>query len=177
MGAPSLGYEDGKLRPVPPAKFVRSFVTSQGERTAISFPGGEILDVPRHTPFRTVRTYVPAKNAKLSQRIAPVARVLLRGPILRAAEAYVDARHRAPRNERASGEIHLVTREDHLVIRTPDPYLATAEVCAEGILRLVKSALPGVLAPAEALPPEEMLDAMARRMPEFSVRPFTAKPE
>jgi short subunit dehydrogenase-like uncharacterized protein len=176
MGARSLGYEDGRLVEVPAARFIRDFDTAQGARTGISFPGGEILDVPRHTPFRTVRTYVPAKNASVTRALAPAARVILRGPILRAAEAYVDARHKTPRNERAAGEIHLVTRDRHLVVRTPDPYVATAELCAEGILRLGKAPTSGVLAPAEALPAEEVLTAMARRMPEFSVGDFTASP-
>lgn len=174
LGAPALGYEEGHLRPVPAAKFERAFATAQGPRTGISFPGGEILTVPRHTPFRTVRTYVPARNARVARLLAPVGRVTMRGPLLRLAERVVDARHRAPRNETARAEVHLVTERARVVVRTPDPYLATAQVLAEGVLRLPNAAAGGVLAPAEALPASEMLAAMARRMPEFGVDSFTA---
>jgi len=175
MGAPALGHEDGRLRRVPAARFARVFATDDGPRTGLSFPGGEILTVPRHTPFRTVRTYVPARHPRIVRAVAPLARAALRGPLLRAAEAYVDARHREPRNERARGEVHLLGDERHLVVRTPGPYLATAEVMAEGILALPRSPATGALAPAEALPAGAILAAMARRMPEFRVEPFTGR--
>lgn len=174
MGARALGHEEGVTTPVPAARFVREFPTDDGPRTGISFPGGEILTVPRHAPFRTIRTYVPAKNAKAARALAPVARVALRGPLLRLAQKAVEARHQPPRNERARGEIHLLANGEHIVVRTPDPYLATAELLAEGITRLPHAASAGVLAPSEALPAREVLDAMARRMPEFQVAPFTA---
>jgi short subunit dehydrogenase-like uncharacterized protein len=169
MGARSLGHEDGRTRVVPTAKHVRAFPTRDGPRTGVSFPGGEILLVPRHAPFRTIRTYVPARNARVARTLAPLGRLVLKGPILRAAQRYVDRRHRAPSNAEARGEIHLVKDEERLVVHTPDPYLATAEVMAEGIVRLANATASGALAPSEALPAREMLDAMARRMPTFRI--------
>lgn len=176
MASQGLGYEDGRLVPVPAARHRRSFETADGERLGLSFAGGEVLTVPRHTPFRTVRTYVPTspRNARLAPVLAPLARLALRGPVLDAVERAIDRRHRAPDNAKASGEIHLVTRDRHVVVHTPDPYVATAHVCAEGLSRLVAGTAKGVLAPAEAFDANEILGVLKARMPGFDVRVFSS---
>lgn len=176
MASPGLGYEEGRLAPVGSARFHRTFATDDGARTGISFPGGEVLTVPRHTPFRTVRTYVPAspRAARVMPALAPLARLTLRGPVLRAVERAIDRGHRAPQNADARGEIHLVTASRHVVVRTPDPYVATAHVAAEGLSRLVRGTAKGVLSPAEALDARSMLDAMGARMADFSVADFSS---
>jgi short subunit dehydrogenase-like uncharacterized protein len=179
MGAPTLAYEDGSLVRVGAARFVRTFETAEGDRTGISFAGGEVLTVPTHTPFRTVRTYVASSpaNARRAKWLAPLARVALRGPVLRAAERFVDARHAPPSNERARGEVHLVAQPGgaHVVVMTPDPYVATAEAAAEGIVRLVGRRAGGVMAPAVAFDARSFLAAMEEAMPGFRVAPFTRR--
>ena len=177
MGAPTLSYENGKLERVSAARYHRTFPTRDGPRTGVSFAGGEILTVPRHTPFKTVRTYVATRHVARARRLAPLARVLLRGPLLRAAEALVDARHVAPANERAKGELHLVREstdgggrmaaDGHVVVGTPDPYLTTAHVAALGALGLVGAKRAGVLAPAEAFDALPFLEKLRASLPAF----------
>lgn len=182
MGAPTLAFEDGRLRRVQAARYQRTFPTKDGPRTGVSFAGGEVLTVPAHTPFATVRTYVATRHAARARRLAPLARVLLHGPILRAAEAYVDAKHAPPANANARGEVHLVREREagggrweedgHVVVTTPDPYLLTARVAAEGAIRLAGAKRAGVLAPAQAFDPGDFLDALARSMPGFAAGHF-----
>lgn len=184
MASPARGHEDGQLVPTTPGAHTHRFATMSGARDGISFPGGEILTVPSHTAFRTVRTYMPgpASRARATRLLAPLARATLRGPVLAAAEALVDARHKAPENERARGEIYLDARiaegdTRRLLIETPDPYLATAELMAEGILRLARrSGDGGVLAPAEALDARATLAALRERMPNLGVRAVKVLP-
>lgn len=176
LAAPALGHEKGHLVSATPGARTHRFATRDGWRDGISFPGGEILTVPSHTPFRTVRTYVPgpASRARTVRVLSPLARTLLRGPVLRAVERVVDARHEPPRNERARGEIYLDAGARHVLIDTPDPYVATGEVVAEAITRLARDGArdhrAGVLAPAEALDAREILDALTKRMAAFGVR-------
>ena len=175
MGAPTLSYEEGKLAHVQAAQWIRTFDTADGPRTGMSFAGGEVLTVPKHTPFRTVRTYIAASpaTAKRSKLLAPVARAALRGPILRLAERIADARHVPPSNEKARGEVHLVGDGRQVSVTMSDPYVATAEIAAEGILRLVGRTTGGVLAPAEAFDPADMLAALAKSVPGLVVEDFT----
>jgi hypothetical protein len=57
-----------------------------------------------------------------------------------------------------------------MVLTMGDPYALTAEVCADGLVRLVTSgSAVGVLSPAEALPATEMLAELHRRLPDFVV--------
>lgn len=174
FAAPTLSYEDGRLVRSRYGAHVRTFHTDDGPRMGASFAGGEVLTVPRHTPFRTVRTYFQSKpsSVRTARALAPLARLALHGPILRAADRAIDKRHRAPRNERARGEIHLVAGDKHIVVRTPDPYPATAEIVTEGALRLVGRAQGGVLAPAQAFDAARTLAALQERMPGIDVVEF-----
>lgn len=176
LAARTLSYEDWKLRPVGAARFKRTFDTADGPRTGVSFAGGEVLTVPRHTKFRTVRTYVATRPqlAPYVRALAPAARLALRGPVLRAIDRVIDARHTAPENADAHGEVHLVVdgtadERAHVVVRTPDPYVATAAILAEGALRLADRGPGGVLAPAEALDAAATLRAVAERLEGFAV--------
>lgn len=180
LAAPSLGYEDGRLTPVPPGRYARTFQTDDGARDGMWIPGGEILTVPRHTPFATVRTYSVAKPSTraATRALRPLARLALRGPVLDAVERRVDARHHAPDNASARGEIHLVAErggaEARVVVRMQDPYVATAEAAAEGIVRLAGRGAGdtggGVLAPAEAFDARSFLSTMEKGLDGFSVR-------
>lgn len=176
FAAPTLSYEEGKLRSISYGRYQKSFPTAEGPRSGAAFAGGEVLTVPRHTPFRTVRTYYQTKpsTARAARVLGPLARVALRGPVLRFADRRVDAKHQPPANAKARGEVHLVAEPsgEHIVIETPDPYVATAEIAAEGALRLVGAARAGVLAPAEAFDAQEMFDAMRKTMPAFHVERF-----
>ncbi|HET6403541.1 MAG TPA: saccharopine dehydrogenase NADP-binding domain-containing protein [Candidatus Thermoplasmatota archaeon] len=174
MGAPTLSYEGGRLTRVGSARWQRTFATKDGPRAGVSFAGGEVLTVPRHTPFRTVRTYFATKRAAQARALAPLARALLHGPLLAAAERLVDARHREPRNERARGEVHLVREPsgEHVVVSTPDPYLLTAHVAAEGAVRVAKLGRGGVLAPAEAFDARDFLEKIQAAVPGFGASPF-----
>ena len=168
-----LGFEDGALVQVPMAAYRRRFGTSDGPRDAMSFPGGDALLVPRHAPFRTVRSYVPMRPARAvgARVLAPVARLALRGPVLRAVERRIDRKHVEPENAAARAEVVLETEGParRVVVKVGDPYKATAEVCAEGVVRLVGSGKKGVLAPAEALDARAVLDALEARVKGFHV--------
>lgn len=175
MAAPGLGYEDGRLVAESSARHRRVFATADGPRHGMSVPGGEPLTVPQHSPFGTVRTYFAAKprTATTARLMAPLARVALREPVLRALERRIDRKHRPPSNERARGEVHLLAETDEgtrsVVVHTGDPYATTAETMAEGILRLTRSGAAGVVAPAVALDAPDFLSALEELLPEFSV--------
>ncbi|HVM44880.1 MAG TPA: saccharopine dehydrogenase NADP-binding domain-containing protein [Candidatus Thermoplasmatota archaeon] len=174
MGAPTLAFEGGRLARAHAARHRRTFPTRDGPRTGASFAGGEVLTVPAHTPFRTVRTYVATRHPGRARLLAPVARIALRGALLRAAERLVDATHHAPSNDAARGEVHLVAEPSgrHVVVTTPDPYLATAHVAAEGALRLARAGEAGVLAPAQAFDASDFLESMRKAVPGFDAAPF-----
>lgn len=173
MASRALGFEAGRLARVPMAAHTRRFATAEGPRDAASFPGGEALQVPRHAPFRTVRSYVPARpgRALATRAAAPVARLLLRGPVLRGVERLIDRRHVAPQNEGARAEVLLEAEGPtrRMTLHVGDPYTVTAELVAEGAMRLAGSSRGGVLAPAEALDASMMLATLSRRVPSFRV--------
>lgn len=176
MASTSRGHENGRLVTQTYASHTHRFATLDGPRDGISFPGGEILTVPSHTPFATIRTYVPgpASRARTWRAIAPLARIALRGAVLDLVERAIDARHEPPDNEKARGEIYLTAQrngvERHALVATPDPYLATAEIVAEVLDRIRrKPHAYGVIAPAQAVDAADTLDALRRRMPTFRV--------
>lgn len=160
-----LEVDDGRLR----------------ERSAYTFPGGEVLTVPRHQAVDDVRTFMvahPRTIARLS-RWGPVARTLLKGPLLALAEALVDLRHEDPASEERSstrGRVLLeATLDDGAVERSAfdcrDPYALTAHLLAEGAVRLARGetgeggAPGGVLAPAEVFPSRPFLEAVRKHHP------------
>lgn len=173
LGAKCFSFENGKLVQEGYARHTRKFVTDQGPRDAATFPGGEALTIPRHTPFGTVRSYMPAppSRARLLRALAPVARVALRGPVLRAVERRIDKTHRPPKNDSSRAEIHLVAQKPdrRVLVKMGDPYVVTAELVAEGLTRLVGGKASGVIAPAEALDARGVLEALAKRLPDFRV--------
>lgn len=182
MGGPTWSYEEGKLRRVGVARYRRTFATSAGLRLGVSFAGGEVLTVPQHARFRTVRTYIQTKpsNARFARGLGLAARVALHGPVVSLVERIIDARHEAPENERAGGEVHLVVEgereggERHVVVETPDPYLATAEALAWGALELARGRPgSGWLAPAEAFDAPSFLAQLEKRMNGFAAHAFT----
>lgn len=188
LASQAHGHENGALVKQNPGDHTHRFGTLDGWRDGVSFPGGEILTIPSHTPFRTVRTYVPGppSRARTARRVAPLARAVLRGPLMRAAEMAIDAGHKTPENDEARGEIYLhaeggsakaTTESRWLLVRTPDPYLATAEILAEGILRLMRAPGSGVLAPAQALDAHATLAALRARMPSFDLQRVQVLPE
>lgn len=172
FAAPTLSFEEGRLKVISYGRYQKTFLTADGPRMGVAFAGGEVLTVPRHTPFRTVRTYFQTRPqaSRTAKALGPLARFALKGPLLMLGDRIIDARHRDPRNEKARGEIHLMTDVgDHVVVLTPDPYDATAHMAAEGALRLARMKRGGVLAPAEAFEPNVIFDAMRAAMPTFAV--------
>lgn len=173
LGKKCLGFEHGKLVAEGYARHRRRFQTAQGPRDAATFPGGEALTIPRHISFETVRSYMPMPPARaLALRaLAPLARAALHGPVLRAVERRIDKTHKAPQNEDAKAEIHLVAEKPdrRVVLTMGDPYVVTSELCAEGLTRLVGGKASGVVAPSEALDARGVLGALAKRSPAFRV--------
>jgi hypothetical protein len=114
----------------------------------------------------------PPARALALRALSPLARVAMHGPVLRAVERRIDRTHRAPRNEEARAEIRMVAEgpAKRVLLSMGDPYRVTAELLAEGLVRLVGGAkAAGVVAPAEALPAAETLTALSRRVPEFQL--------
>lgn len=163
LGAPMVGYENGRIVRERPAAHTRRF----DGKTAISFAGGEALTVPRHTPFATVRSYVLTKRPRVARAAGLLAPIFLRGPILLAAERSVRARHEPPRNDKARSSIVLVTERPDRAIRlhVGDPYVITAELCAEGVTRLASASRAiGVVSAAEALHANDVLASLETRV-------------
>ena len=172
MGDIGRDFTGGVLRRVPTGWCRRDFHTDAGLRTGFSIPGGECLQVPRHTPFEMVRTYLPSSRADLA-RVAGLVGPLAVNRFTRSLVEGVAVRgHADPDNAEAKARVRIVTVDPnrHLVVEVGDPYRLTGELAAEGIVRLVIDKCRGVLSPAEALPADKVIEALRSRLPGFAIR-------
>lgn len=183
LGSEGFVYQDNRWLREPPGRVRRpvQLPPPWGRRTAVSFPGAEVATIPRHTRARNVRVFLalpPALAAGLALAL-PVIRVLAASPFAALAQALLGSGTEGPEEAvraKDSFLIHIAirgvrdgrARHERAVITGRDPYGITAMLAAKAAIRMYEPTWSeaGVLAPAQAFPPREVLDAVA----EFDVQ-------
>jgi len=163
------------VRPAAERKLV-VFPPPFGERTALSFPSGEVITVPRHTDTQRVQTYVSLTDNSLATRamglLGPALPFVLRSPLLTAAAARAGQSGDGPTTDERRNSafaVVAVASEGGLHQRTAvigsDPYGVTAEILAYAAAFLLDTneAPSGVLAPSELIASDRALPEVAER--------------
>ncbi len=172
---PGLALVDGVWVEEPPGRVLAHIDLPPRRLTALSFPGAEVITIPRHTGARTTRTFLhlPSVPARLLATCAPALPVLARAaapfaglwlgrnsdgpdPNTRRRDQFqiaIDGRGR--RGGQSVGR--------RVVVRGRDPYGLTAAIAALGAawLRAGRARATGVHSPATAFDPRALLDALA----------------
>lgn len=174
--ATRTGYRwvDDDLAGLVPAEATRTVRLDDRELSAYAFPGGEVLTVPGHADVEAVDTYMVAhpKTVRWLKRLGPLARTLVRGPVRGLLSDLMTWGHEDPTVHERSEAVGRVVLEasfddggrERYGFACRDPYALTAELLAEGAVRLGDDPSPGgVVAPAEAFEPEGFLEAVEER--------------
>ena len=157
-----------------------------GSVAAVSFPGAEIITIPRHVATAEVRTYLklPVLAARVLSATAPVVRTLARSPLGDALAGLVAQGTEGPdETARRMDGFHVVvdargTRRgkslvQRVVVRGRDRYGVTAATIRQGVQRLLAGGCSaGVLSPAMAFDPRHVLDELARDGVAYDVIPL-----
>jgi short subunit dehydrogenase-like uncharacterized protein len=170
-----LQHVDGGLC-VEPLGAHRISIRTEGGRSldAISFPSPEAVLTPGHTKAKTLRTFMAVgKPAALAvQGLGGVLPALSR-QILPLAEKFVSRTAEGPENAAREAEFEIVATARSFAghvparaearVRGRDPYGLTAAIQALFAARVLegKVTVTGVVAPSEALPPQEAIVALA----------------
>jgi len=175
LQSPGYAYRGGEEIEERPAAYTCrvAFPPPIGRVAAVSFPSAEVITIPRHLPTREVRTLmvVPRLAARLTVVGAPLLRALLRTPLERLAARLVGDGTRGPDEQtRATDAFHIAVEvrgvragaatQRRLLLRGCDPYGLTAVIAAYGAQQMCADGYDraGVLAPAVAFAPRELLD-------------------
>jgi len=174
MSGSGVVWERDRWDPVEPAAEKRSFgfPLPFGPRSAISFPSGEVITVPRHVSTRRVQTYIslpPGPMSMLASRAGRFVGPLVRSPLGDVLRRRVDKAPPEPTMGQRGVNDFAVTAtatrgfdSAHVAVSGTDVYGMTAQVVALGVEQLLagKQRGAGVLAPAEAFDPAESLAAL-----------------
>ena len=186
-------YIGGKWVEEPPARLVRyaDFPPPLGRVAAVSFPGAEVITIPRHLKVREVRVFmsVPALAARLLSTTAPCLRLLLHTPLLRLAAAAIGTGTGGPdeatrrRDEfRIAVDVRGVrggaANHRRLLVHGRDPYGVTAVIAAHGAEQMCRDdyAAAGVLPPAAAFAPRPLLDHLKEFGLTYDIREGLRRP-
>lgn len=138
-----------------------------GERDAVSFPGGDVLTIPRHVAARTVQTFVSTtRSAAAATAMRLFARAL---PLVPKRAAHLLAPFTPPDEDYARTSFAIVAQARRgfsaaqVVVRGHDIYQTTGAIVAWVVRALVaRDAGPiGMRAPAELFRPEPALTELA----------------
>ncbi len=174
MSEPGVVWERDRWNPAEPAAEKRAFgfPLPFGARTAISFPSGEVITVPRHVPTRRVQTYLslpPGPLSTIASRAGRLIGPLARSPLGDLLRRRVDKAPPEPTMGQRGVNDFAVTAtatrgfdSAHVSVSGTDVYGTTAQVVALGVEQLLagKQRGVGVLAPAEAFDPAECLASL-----------------
>lgn len=170
-------YADGEWRPAGLRTRHPAF-TFPGERRSAPmqrFPASEVVTVPHHVKADSVRAAInasalaPGPFARLVPSLSPATALLLRTPLRRALRRVVNRLPEGPTEERrrkarfmfvaeATGRDGRLARG---VVEGTDVYGGTARILVEAAQRLIAQPPDaGVLAPAQAFPAADFLDAV-----------------
>ena len=170
-------FVDGAWVAEPPgAHLAHVDVPPLGRVAALSFPGAEVISVPRHVAARTVRTYMslPGLAARALSAGAGLLPALARSPLGAVAAGWLGSGTEGPdAPTRQRDEFHLavdalgrsggLAASRRLVLHGRDPYGLTAAIARQGALWLAagEARAHGVLAPAMAFDPRRLLAGLA----------------
>jgi short subunit dehydrogenase-like uncharacterized protein len=138
-----------------------------GERDAVSFPGGDVLTIPRHVAVRSVATFVSTtRSTAAATAMRLVARAL---PLVPKKATELLAAYTPPEDDYARTKFAVVAQARRgfaaaqVVVRGTDIYRTTAAIAAWVARALVaRGAGPvGMRAPAELFRPEPALQEIA----------------
>ncbi|CAN5905553.1 saccharopine dehydrogenase NADP-binding domain-containing protein [soil metagenome] len=176
LGERGYAYTAGRLRRERTARKRRNVRLADGKvRSALSFPLGEVLTVPRHQRVERVRGWmvVGRRTARAATLLSPVL-----PPLVRLATPLLDrVLGRVPEgpshgDRQASSFLVLAEavgaegRERRVAVQGRDPYGLTAAIAVEGAARVLDAARggkAGVLTPAQLLEPHSFLDGLGAR--------------
>jgi short subunit dehydrogenase-like uncharacterized protein len=175
LRSPCLAFVNGRRRREPLGAHRASvrFPDEDFDRTAMSFPGGEVLSAPRFAPtVRDVRCYLVVTPAvalalPLATRLATP---ILRAPLLRWVERRIDAGAFGPGDERRAQAWWVQarvrapgSRGTRVTVSGYDAYGVTGVIAALGARWLCdgRAERAGVVTSALAFAPRAFLDALA----------------
>jgi short subunit dehydrogenase-like uncharacterized protein len=155
-------YRDGRWQPQRTGAARRTLRLGGRTRTAVSFPAGEILTVPRHVEVRTVRGWMvtgrwnAAAVPVLSPILPPLVKLAdpLAGWLLqRAPEGPTPEQRRQTGFQIRAEAVAADGEQRNVTARGQDPYGLTARIAVRGAEHILQQKqLPGgVLAPAQVL--------------------------
>jgi short subunit dehydrogenase-like uncharacterized protein len=173
LTGPGVVWTAGRWDPARPGARRRdvNFGPALGSRTALSFPAGEIITIPRHVAARRVETLVAIGGPRWLTTGLGLAAPLLglaRGPLPALLDGLADP-HRVPDPvQRSAARFAVVAQarrgfeRTQVTITGHDVYAVTAHLAAEAAARLAaRDGGPcGVLAPSEAFPAAASLEAV-----------------
>ncbi len=173
LTGPGVVWTAGRWDPVRPGARQRevNFGPPLGSRTALSFPSGEVITVPRHVTARRVETLVAITGQRwLAAGLGLAAPLLgfMRGPLPALLDGLADP-HIIPDPVRRSAARFAVVaqarrgfEQTQVTVAGHDIYAVTAHLAASAAARLaVRTDGPvGVLAPSEVFPAAASLDAL-----------------
>jgi short subunit dehydrogenase-like uncharacterized protein len=171
LAAPGVVWERDRWDPMPPAAEKRTFgfPAPFGARTAISFPSGEVITVPRHVPAHRVQTYLslpPGPLGAVASRAGGFFGAVARSPLMGIARRRVAGAPEGPTpGQREVNDFAVAAtatrgfESAHVCITGTDVYGTTGEIVALGVARLLDGGprCAGVCAPAEAFDARESL--------------------
>jgi short subunit dehydrogenase-like uncharacterized protein len=172
---PGCVWHEDRWERAAPASRARSFQFPPpwGERTAISFPSGEVVSVPRHVAARRVETYLAYGDgspltrgaARLVGLVGPLLPALAASPLGALARAHAGGSRQPAPEERALARFAVVAeasrrfRRARVSLSGTDLYRVAAAIAAAGAEKLAGADPPalGVLAPSQIADPVESL--------------------
>ncbi|HVV83610.1 MAG TPA: hypothetical protein VHE35_11080, partial [Kofleriaceae bacterium] len=173
LTGPGVVWTAGRWDPARPGARRRdlNFGPGIGSRSALSFPSGEVITVPRHVAARRVETLLAAGGPRwltAGLGLAAPLLALARGPLPALLDSLADP-HQVPDPVRRSAARFAVVAQarrgferTQVTITGHDVYGVTAHLAASAAARLAArgEGPVGVLAPSEVFPAAASLEAL-----------------
>ncbi|MGE0519708.1 MAG: trans-acting enoyl reductase family protein [Candidatus Binatia bacterium] len=169
-----LGYGDGRWVEEAPGHHSAVVELPLGRRAAVSFPGAEVVTIPRHIAARTVRALmcVPRGVATVAHVLGPALPALARSPLGALARRWLGSGTAGPDLATRRRDTFVIAVDvrgrragsaaaRRVMVTGCDPYALTAAIAAQGAIWLAggEHRCSGVLSPAMAFDPARLLDA------------------
>ena len=184
LSQPMMSWVDGRPVTERPAQVVSEVVWPGESRPlqAISFPGGEPVQVPQRNPVGTVRSFMllPPKEIRRVRMMRPLLGLMGAKPIQALADALAKKGSSGPDEaSRAACRFGVLARARRggetygCFVEGGDPYGITAVIAALGARRLLEAAplTTGVVSTAMAFDPAPFLDELEPAGVEWELHP------
>ncbi len=155
---------DGKIVKVPVAWDVREIPFSNGARTAMTIPWGDVSTAYHTTGIPNIRVYLatPPKAIARMRRVAPLLPLLSPRPIRRLLQKFADRRTGPDASMRSAGRVYLWGEVSNargtsaqMTMTTPEGYAFTAVSAVSAAERVLHDPpRPGAFTPARFLGPD-----------------------